>query len=105
MPMSAIRDLRALMRTAAMPILTALVVSYFAYHAVQGQYGMFSLIQLRGQVNQAQTLANNLAFRRAALERRVALLRPDNLDPDMLDEAVRRQLHYAHPDDIIILQN
>jgi len=38
------------------------------------------------------------------LESRTALLRPDNLDRDMLDERARLMLNYSHPDDIIIIQ-
>ncbi|HLZ09214.1 MAG TPA: hypothetical protein VKT80_11535, partial [Chloroflexota bacterium] len=38
---------------------------------------------------------------RADAERRVALLRSDSLDPDMLDERVRAQLDYADPHDLV----
>ena len=38
---------------------------------------------------------------RADAERRVALLRSDSLDPDMLDERVRAQLDYADSRDLV----
>ena len=38
---------------------------------------------------------------RIELERKVSLLRTDNLDPDMLDERARFQLDYANPRDLV----
>ncbi len=38
------------------------------------------------------------------LERDVALLRPESLDPDMLDERARAILNLAHQDDLIMLK-
>ena len=38
----------------------------------------------------------------AALESRVQLMRPESIDPDMLDELARRTLEYVGPDDLII---
>ena len=36
------------------------------------------------------------------LAHRVALMRSDGLDPDLLDERVRDVLNLAHPDDLVI---
>ena len=38
---------------------------------------------------------------RADSEHRISLLRPDRLDPDMLDERARYQLDYANPHDLV----
>jgi cell division protein FtsB len=38
------------------------------------------------------------------LERDVALLRPESLDPDMLDERARAILNLAHSNDLIMLK-
>jgi cell division protein FtsB len=40
---------------------------------------------------------------RARWERRVALLKADRLDPDMLDERARQLLDYADPRDVTVL--
>ena len=101
--MSALKELRARLRIVAGPILIALVASYFAYHVVQGEHGLISYLKLRTQVAEADALAGELTHERAALERRVALLRPDNLDRDMLEESVRRYLHFVHPNEHVIL--
>ena len=39
---------------------------------------------------------------RAVLANRVALLDPDNVDPDLADELVRRDLGVAHRDELLI---
>jgi cell division protein FtsB len=39
---------------------------------------------------------------REALARQVRLLRPENLNRDMLDEQARRTLGLTHPDDVVI---
>jgi cell division protein FtsB len=41
---------------------------------------------------------------RERLERDVSLLRPESLDPDMLDERARAILNLAHSDDLIMLK-
>ena len=42
---------------------------------------------------------------RQSMERRVSLLEPGSLDPDMLEERARLMLNYGHVDDIVILDN
>ena len=41
--------------------------------------------------------------RRNLWERKVALLRSDRIDPDMLDEQARLQLNFAHPNDLVLM--
>ena len=64
--------------------------------------------QLREQaldaIKAAQSTAELEAIRaeRAVWERRVGLLRSDNLDPDMLDERARVLLNLAQPNELIL---
>ncbi|MBS27511.1 MAG: septum formation initiator [Alphaproteobacteria bacterium] len=81
----------------------ALLLAYFSYHMVQGDHGLLSLLQLRTKVEQANALHASLQTEREQLEARVALLRPDNLDPDMLEERARVMLNFAHPNELVIL--
>jgi len=39
---------------------------------------------------------------RAQWQRRVNLLKPENIDPDMLDERARALLDYVGPDDLTL---
>jgi len=86
-----------------MPVLAALVVGYLSYHMVQGEYGVFAYLQLSAKVERAEALQAQLGGERQRLEARVALLRPDSLDRDMLEERARVMLNYARSDDVIIL--
>ena len=97
-------EIRIRARSALWPIIGALLLAYFSYHMVQGDHGLLSLLQLRAKVEQAHTLHAGIQAERSKLGARVALLRPDNLDPDMLEERARVMLNFAHPNEIIILQ-
>ncbi|MBI3710032.1 MAG: septum formation initiator family protein [Proteobacteria bacterium] len=59
-------------------------------------------MQLRERIVEAQAQLDEVTAERRALERRVALLRPDNLDPDLLDERARLVLNLARPDEVVI---
>lgn len=85
------------------PLIGAAVVGYFAYHTVEGERGLMALTQLQSRVSEAEKTLGTVRAERMALERRARLLRPDNLDPDMLDEQGRRVLDVTGPDDLVIL--
>jgi len=102
--MAVLDEIRIRARSALWPIIGALLLAYFSYHMVQGDHGLLSLLQLRVKVEQAQTLHASLQSERSQLDARVALLRPDNLDPDMLEERARVMLNFAHPNEIVILE-
>ena len=42
---------------------------------------------------------------RRQLEEKVALLRPESIDPDLLDEMARGQLQMARPSDLVVYTN
>ncbi|HSD34245.1 MAG TPA: septum formation initiator family protein, partial [Alphaproteobacteria bacterium] len=79
------------------------VFSYFAYHAVEGDRGLRSWLKLRQEIADAKSSEAELAAERDRLERRVALLRPESLDRDMLEERARAVLNLARPEDRVIL--
>ena len=85
------------------PTACTLCVVYFGYHAVQGDRGVLSWLQLKQEI--AATGAELEAERaaRLRLERRVALLKPEGLDRDMLDERARTVLGLAHADEVVFL--
>lgn len=102
--MAVIDEIRYRARSALWPIIGALLLAYFSYHMVQGQQGVLSLMQLQTKVVKAESLYASLQSERGELEARVALLRPDNLDPDMIEERARVMLNFVHPNEIVILQ-
>lgn len=85
------------------PLVGASIVAYFAYHTVQGDRGLVALNQLQVEVAKAEAVLAEVRTEREEMERRAHLLRPDNLDPDMLEERARILLNQTHPDDLVIL--
>ena len=80
----------------------AAVVGYFAYYAIQGDRGLLALKQLQGEIERAHQILDQVRSERQYIEQRAHLLRPDNLDADMLDERVRLILNLSHPDDLVV---
>ena len=85
------------------PVLGLCIVGYFAYHTIEGDRGLVAYVKMTAQLADARAQLEELAAERRALERRVSLLRSDNLDPDLLDERARLMLFLARPDEIVIM--
>src|SRR5690348_10264101 len=98
-----LHEIRKRARHIAGPVLAISVFGYFAYHSVQGDRGLIAWVQLGQQVEIAQATLEKVSRERSALEHRARLLRPDNLDPDMLDERARQVLSLVRPDELVIL--
>ena len=87
------------------PLLACFAGGYFGYHLQKGDHGLGARTDLE---RRKDVLAGELAGLREVkqrLERDVALLRPESLDPDMLDERARAILNLAHSDDLIMLKH
>lgn len=100
--MSVLYEIRAKARDIAPPVLGACLLGYFAYHAVQGKYGVRAMYKLQQELAQAEATAADLADRRTRLERRVRLMRPGGLDPDLLEERSQAVLNFGREDSYII---
>lgn len=78
------------------------LLGYFGWH---GYYGPRSFDHRDALQAKAATLDAKLTTvrdERRALERKVALMRPQSIDPDMLDELARSTLDYGKPADLIV---
>ncbi len=84
------------------PCLVVLVIIYFAFYTLFGQRGLYRMFELQDHLQVTQIEYHEILKQRADLERNVALLKPNNLDIDMLDQRAREVLGLAHPDDIVI---
>jgi cell division protein FtsB len=96
------REIRKRARDVVAPVLGFCIVGYFAYHSVEGDRGLTAFVRLTERISEARTQLAELRAERQAIERRVRLLRTDNLDPDMLDERARQILNYSRPDEVVI---
>ncbi len=86
-------------------VLITCVLVYFAYHIVEGERGFTAWRALTAEVGEARAERTEVAARRQMLERRVRLLRPDSLDPDLLEERARLMLNLGRPSDLVILKS
>jgi cell division protein FtsB len=97
------RRLRSFLTALGLYAMAALLIGYFWVNAFTGNRGLNAKQDLDIQ---SATLAGELArlkAERALWERRVALLKSDSLDPDMLDERARAILNYVHPHDAVLI--
>ena len=96
------KRLRAVLNALALYTIAALVIGYFGVNAYTGDHGLRAKQDLDQQIAQLTSELDALRSERSTWERRVALLRPESIDPDMLDERARALLDYADPRDITL---
>jgi cell division protein FtsB len=100
--MRLVEEIRRRARAITGPILAISLVFYFSYHLFAGDRGFLAWIALSQELRDAKATLADLDAQRETLDRRVGLLRPDHLDPDLLDERARAVLNLAAPDEIVI---
>jgi len=84
------------------PLFAVLFVAYFAYHAQNGTYGLESLERLEAEAVTLKAQVEKLRAERAAIEQKVAWLKPDSLDADVVDTEARMSLNLLRPDEVVI---
>lgn len=87
----------------ALHLLAALVIGYFAFQGYHGNYGLLAQRKFEQEVADLTLERDTLRTERSYWEQRVSLLRSDRLDPDLLDELARRDLGFAHANDLVLL--
>ena len=91
-------------RKFVLPVLTALCLTYFGFHALHGSFGIYSSEELQTRKADLAAQLADLTHKREALERQVALLQDDRVERDMLEEQARRALNYSSDRDLTILR-
>ena len=87
------------------PIIGLGLVVYFVYHTIEGDRGLLAYLRLKSQLDEAELQLAKVTTDRQELEHRVLLLRPDHLDPDMLEERARIMLNMGHDGETVIIEN
>ena len=101
--MALVHEIRRRGRQIAPQVLLAATLGYFAYHTVQGEHGVLAWLQLEKELRIATANAAVLAKEKNQLEHRVSLLRPNSLDPDLLEERARLVLNYGGDGEMLVL--
>jgi cell division protein FtsB len=102
--MIVMREMRRRAKVLVPPVFGLALTGYFAYHLVEGDRGLRAWIQVSQELRLAKENLSIVAADRAALEHRVFHMRPDKVDPDLLDTQVRRTLDVVAPGEIVIVE-
>lgn len=81
------------------PLLALLVSFYFALH---GFRSVTEQKLLGDEISQLEAELSIIRSEKEDLELHVGLLSKNHVDPDYLDELVRKDLGFTHPDEIVI---
>jgi cell division protein FtsB len=103
--MIVLREMRRRARVLLPPVLGLAVTGYFAYHLVEGDRGLLAWVRVTQELRLAKQTLSAVAADWAALDHRVSHMRPDHVDPDLLDSQARRTLDVVAPDEIVIIEH
>jgi cell division protein FtsB len=78
------------------------LLGYFGWHGYYGPRSFDHRDALQVKAAELDAKLTQIRDKRQALERKVSLMRPQSIDPDMLDELARSTLDYGKPGELII---
>lgn len=96
------RRLRTFLTALGLYCGAALLIGYFWANAYTGNHGLRARQGLDLQIARLEAERDASRAERLLWERRVALLRPESLDPDILDERARTLLDFVDERDLIL---
>ncbi len=102
--MIVLRELRRRARFILGPFLGMALTGYFAYNLLEGDRGLIAWLRLTRELHASDAQLAAVQAERTAIDRRVADMKPDHLDPDLLDERVRATLNLVAPDEVVIMR-
>ena len=94
---------RTVLNALALYTIAALVIGYFGVNAYSGNRGLRAKQDLDQQIAALSGELDALKAERANWKRRVSLLKPESIDPDMLDERARVLLDDVDPRDLVLI--
>ena len=97
------RRARAFLIPLALYGASAAVAGYFMHHANSGQRGLEAKRQFKTQMVTLEGELDALKAERLEWDRRIALLRSDQIDRDLLEERARVMLGRVHRNDLVII--
>jgi cell division protein FtsB len=95
--------LRSILTSFALYIMAAMLITYFGINAFTGNHGLKARHELDAQIASLMAERDQARAERKRWQHRVALLKSDGLDPDMLDERARVLLEYVDPRDLVLI--
>lgn len=84
---------------------TLCLAGYIGWHIFEGPRSFANRDALDRKIAGLETKRDAIVASREAFEKKVALLRPESVDPDLLDELSRSTLGYGARGDIVMELN
>jgi cell division protein FtsB len=78
------------------------LIGYLSWHAVHGERSFSQAERIATRIVTLTEERDEVRSRRMALDGRVALIRPESIDPDLLEELARVKLGFVRPGDVVI---
>ncbi|MBB6122469.1 FtsB family cell division protein [Sphingobium subterraneum] len=100
--MAQLAKLRMLFTSAFGPTLAILLLAVLLGYAVLGSNGILAWGDYTRQLHDSRAELKVVQAERARIANRVERLDPRHVDPDMVDELVRRELNVGHPDEVVV---
>ncbi len=100
--MGMLHEIRRRGRQIVGPFLGVCLLAYFAYHVVEGDRGLIAWARVTQEITTVRAERDEQVAEQRRLEGRAALLRPESLNRDMLDEQSRRMLNVVGPEETVI---
>jgi cell division protein FtsB len=99
-----LRELRRRAHFVIGPVIGIALTGYFLYNLVEGEHGLLRWLSLTREIRSANANLEAVRAQRQGLDLKVSELKPNHLDPDLLDERVRATLNLVAPAEIVIMQ-
>ncbi len=90
------------LRSRGVAILLVLALVYFGYYGIHGGRGLLAWVDLNREVEAAKLQLAELKAERSEIDRRIKGLARDAIDPDLLEEELRK-LGYVADREVIVL--
>jgi len=97
------KRLRSFLTALGLYVLAALLIGYFGVNAFSGNRGLKAKQDMDRQMAELSGELDRLKLEHNQWQRRIALLKSNDIDPDMLDERARALLDYANPNDLTMM--
>lgn len=78
------------------------LLGFFAWHGLNGKRSFANQTTILVKVSELEERRDAVRAKREALQTRVALLRPESIDADMLEEMARTMLGFSKPNEIVV---
>ncbi len=99
--------LRVLVRSLALPLalysVAGAAAAYFIWHGVNGQRGLKAGEEFEHKLAELRLERDLLKLQQLHWESRIALIKGEKVDADILDEETRKRLGRVQKNDVVIL--